>query len=60
MNPNQSKDSFSPSNLIYRGHTIVPSKDIKQYPSFRLPNLTERSDILTFSKQCTLNNSCQK
>ncbi len=36
---------------------MIPSKDIKYYPSFRLPNLLERGDILNFSKQCALKNS---
>ena len=26
---------------------MIPSKDIKYYPSFRLPNLLERGDILS-------------
>jgi len=59
MNPNQSKDSFFSIKSYLSGtyHNMIPSKDIKYYPSFRLPNLTERSDILTFSKQCALKNS---
>lgn len=59
MNPNQSNDSFFSIESYLSGtyHNMIPSKDIKYYPSFRLPNLMERGDILNFSKQCALKNS---
>lgn len=53
MNPNQSEDSFFSIESYFSGtyNNIIPSKDIKHYPYFRLPNLRERAEILAFSKQ---------
>jgi hypothetical protein len=62
MNPNQSEDSFFSIESYFSGtyNIIIPSKDIRHYPYFRLPNLQERTEILAFSKQSSKMKSKQR